>query len=67
MYSVSTKDKRCATCEYWRGMRNVSKNGKLVEYERLGQCSNSRSLKRGKEISGTEIPCNYWLQWSALR
>jgi hypothetical protein len=62
--------KNCATCEYWRGMRGVSSNGRDVDYEQdyelyEEKCTNARSNYRGENTSGSQ-KCDKWLKWSAL-
>jgi len=66
MLSTSSQNKNCATCEYWRGIRSISSNGKIIEYEQKGQCTSARSAYKGKETSGTQS-CGHWLKWNALR
>jgi len=66
MITAPITSKRCATCEYWRGIRSIETSGKSIKYEQNGQCTNASSSYRGKEISGSQN-CSHWRQWSALR
>jgi hypothetical protein len=58
--------KYCATCEYWRGMRDVRSDSKYVNHEPKGQCTCPTSGYRGQEVSGSSS-CSKWLKWGALR
>lgn len=68
----TTTSKCCATCEYWDGLRQVSRsNPSAAEYSTIsnkntGTCNAVRSSKAGKETRATDS-CSQWTKWSALR
>jgi len=64
--TLSSTGKHCATCEYWRGMRDIRSDGKYVNYEGKGQCTSTKSPYKGKEKQGNDS-CFAWSKWSALR
>lgn len=59
---------RCATCQFWGGMRRLSEDKKQVISQSLGWCNNPESPNQGKltppdhEMKMTGI----WKQWGAL-
>jgi hypothetical protein len=65
MPGIQKTMKVCATCQYWMGYRDISKNAPFVNYQLKGQCTSVRSPRKGKETSGNDR-CNWWYKWSAL-
>jgi len=60
---ISKNQRMCATCEHWRGFRDISKNN--VVFESQGECMSARSPKKGKKVIGT-LSCAFWNKWSSL-
>ncbi len=64
---ASTTD-TCATCQYWGGMRKISKDKKQVFAQSMGWCNNPNSMNHQKltmadhKMKKTGI----WKKWGAL-
>ena len=59
---------RCATCEYWGGMRKLSVDNKQVLAQSLGWCNNPGSPNHGKLTSPDhemKMP-GIWKRWAVL-
>ena len=65
--SASQKN-TCATCQYWGGMRKVSKDRKLVTAQSMGWCNNPDSPNHQK-LTGADHKMQkpgIWKKWAAL-
>ena len=56
----------CATCQFWGGVRRVSKDKKTVHSETLGWCNNSASQNFQKKTTPISGPMRNWQKWDAL-
>lgn len=62
----SDTEGRCVTCEFWGGIRRVSKDGKSVMVESLGYCSNPESANYQNTTTPMNGPMKAWRRWQAL-
>ncbi len=63
MQKVNLTDKKCATCRWWQGCRDIqfwNKKPFKVECDAKGDCS---AIKAPKAYSGT---CPRWMAWEKL-
>lgn len=61
----ASAQKKCATCQYWGGVRKVSKDGETVTADGKGWCNNPDSpayQKKTKPDQGAPV----WEKWSVL-
>ena len=63
--SADTKE-RCATCEYWGGIRRISEDSKVVLSQSLGWCNNPKSPHYQKTTTPETGPMKVWKKWGAL-
>ncbi|MES9836372.1 MAG: hypothetical protein AB2556_09000 [Candidatus Thiodiazotropha sp.] len=58
----------CATCQYWGGMRRVSKDKKSVVAQSMGWCNNPDSLNHMKMTAADHQMKKegIWKKWAAL-
>lgn len=56
----------CGTCQYWGGQRRISDDGKTVEIDSLGWCSNRKSPNFRKTTGPQTGPMKVWEQWTAI-
>jgi hypothetical protein len=66
MGAITRNTKACATCQYWMGYRDISKEGPYVNFQQKGQCTSARSTRSGKETRGNDF-CGFWHKWNALK
>lgn len=65
--------KRCATCEYWKGEREIRGGSvgvyDLTDVHTKARCSNpnARLYTQGKEVCANACCGTYWEQWSESR
>ena len=64
MVTVPKTAKRCGTCQYWSGAREILKSGQVV-HDRQGLCTAAMSGSKGKEVSGNHW-CSHWKRWIAI-
>ncbi len=65
MQRVMLKDKRCATCRWWEGCREiffVSQKPHAINYEGKGNCMADKN--RG-DVPGIH-QCPRWVKWEKL-
>ena len=62
----SDTEGRCVTCEFWGGIRRISKDGKTIAVESLGYCNNPKSRNYQKTTTPTSGPMAAWRRWKAL-
>ena len=64
----ATQKSTCATCQYWGGMRKISKDRKLVTAQSLGWCNNPDSPNHQKltEADHKMKKAGIWKKWNAL-
>ena len=63
MQKVNLTDKKCATCRWWQGERNIqfwNKKPFKVECDAKGDCM---SIKAAKPFSSS---CPRWVAWEKL-
>jgi hypothetical protein len=64
----ATLENRCATCQFWGGMRKISDDNKEIVAQSMGWCNNPKSPNHKKlttadhEMKKTGI----WQKWAAL-
>lgn len=56
----------CATCQYWGGVRRVSKDKGTVYCESLGWCNNPKSHHYQAKTTPVTGPMDTWKKWDAL-
>jgi anaerobic selenocysteine-containing dehydrogenase len=58
----------CATCQFWGGMRKVSKDKKTISVQTMGWCNNENSMNYQKLTSAvrTMKKTGIWKKWAAL-
>lgn len=57
--------KKCATCQFWGGARNISSDGKYVEASGKGECRNPKSpvyKRQTRPDQGAPV----WVKWEKL-
>lgn len=62
----SSEEGRCATCEYWGGIRKVSEDGKTIDISSLGWCNNPDSHNYHNTTTPETGPMKSWKKWSIL-
>jgi anaerobic selenocysteine-containing dehydrogenase len=64
----ASKKDICATCQFWGGMRKVSKDKKTVTAQSMGWCNNTNSMSYQKLTSADKVmkKTGIWKKWSAL-
>ena len=62
---ASTEGK-CATCEFWGGVRRLTKDRKQVLVQSLGWCNNSTSHHFQQLTTPETGPMDAWTKWGAL-
>jgi len=64
---ASVKD-TCATCQFWGGMRKVSKDKSSVTTQSMGWCNNPDSTNYQKLTAADHMmkKTGVWEKWSAL-
>jgi len=58
----------CGTCQFWGGMRKVSKDKTMVKAQSMGWCNNPDSMNYQKLTSADHLmkKTGMWKQWAAL-
>jgi hypothetical protein len=61
-------ESRCATCQFWGGMRKVSDDKKHVITQSMGWCNNPRSPNHQKLTAGDHHmkKPGVWKKWAVL-
>ena len=64
---ASAKD-TCGTCQYWGGMRKISKDKTMIKAQSMGWCNNPDSMNYQKLTSADHImkKTGMWKKWAAL-
>lgn len=62
----TTSEGRCITCEFWGGVRKVSKDGKMVIAQSVGWCNNPESKNYHNLTTPDAGPMPAWKKWVAL-
>jgi hypothetical protein len=62
---TSTEGK-CATCEFWGGVRRLTKDRKQVLVQSLGWCNNPTSRHYQQLTTPETGPMESWKKWGAL-
>ncbi len=62
---AATKGK-CATCEYWGGVRRLTKDQKQVLVQSLGWCNNPASHNYQRLTTPETGPMQSWTKWGVL-
>lgn len=57
---------KCATCEYWGGIRKISRDGKAVLTQSLGWCNNPKSAHYNTLTTPETGPMKSWRRWQVL-
>lgn len=60
------REKVCATCRFWGGVRRVSEDKKTVHCESLGWCNNPDSPNYQTMTTPETGPMDAWRKWEAL-
>jgi hypothetical protein len=65
---ASAEENRCATCQFWGGMRKVSDDKKHVTAQSMGWCNNPDSPNHGKLTAADHemMKPDIWRKWAAL-
>jgi anaerobic selenocysteine-containing dehydrogenase len=63
--SADTQSK-CATCEYWGGIRKISMDGQAVLTQSLGWCNNPDSAHYNTLTTPETGPMKSWKRWQVL-
>ena len=65
--AADTKD-TCATCQFWGGMRKVSKDKGMVTAQSMGWCNNPESMSYQKLTNADKKmkKTGIWQKWTAL-
>jgi len=58
--------RHCATCQYWGGIRRVSRDRKQVSSQSLGWCNNPKSHHYQQTTTPDTGPMKSWRRWDAL-
>jgi hypothetical protein len=64
----ASRTNRCATCDFWGGMRKLSADGKLVTAQSMGWCNNPKSPGH-QRLTAPDHEMNVpgvWKKWGAL-
>jgi hypothetical protein len=58
----------CATCQFWGGMRKVSKDKGMVTAQSMGWCNNPESMSYQKLTNADKKmqKTGIWQKWAAL-
>ena len=64
----ATSKNRCATCQFWGGMRKISDDKKQVIAQSMGWCNNPESPNHRKlTVADHEMKkAGIWKKWGAL-
>lgn len=57
---------KCATCEFWGGVRKVTKDGKTVITYSVGWCNNPESPNYHNVTTPDAGPMPLWRKWGIL-
>ncbi|OQW94123.1 MAG: hypothetical protein BWK79_07490 [Beggiatoa sp. IS2] len=67
VYETSTDTEgKCATCEFWGGIRKVSKDGKILIAQSVGWCNNPESHNYHNLTTPDTGPMPLWRKWGIL-
>jgi hypothetical protein len=64
----ATEKDTCATCQYWGGMRKVSRDKSVVTAQSMGWCNNPDSMNYQKMTNADRKmkKTGIWQKWAAL-
>jgi hypothetical protein len=64
----STLENRCATCQFWGGMRKLSQDKSQVIAQSMGWCNNpdSGNYQKLTEADHHMMKPDIWQKWSAI-
>ena len=62
----SSTEGKCATCNFWGGIRKLSADGKSITTQSLGWCNNPKSHNYQKMTPPDLGPMKAWKKWGAL-
>ncbi len=62
----SSSEGKCATCDFWGGIRKLSEDGNTIITQSLGWCNNPKSHNYQKMTSPDFGPMKAWRKWGAL-
>ena len=68
MTTDASSKHRCATCQYWGGMRKLSKDKKQVVTQSMGWCNNPESPNYQKLTTADHEmkKAGIWMKWEIL-
>lgn len=67
LYKVDLQTEgKCITCEFWGGMRKVSKESKTIIAQSVGWCNNPKSGHYQSLTAPDTGPMKAWQQWRVL-
>lgn len=69
MSKWNSSNKKCATCDYWSGCREIVNFGNYVEVDNSekGSCNANGSTQRINEAKVAVWVCSDWEKWGALK
>lgn len=64
----ANKENTCVTCQFWGGMRKVSKDKQQVIAQSMGWCNNPNSPNHMKMTMADRVmkKPDIWVKWAAL-
>jgi anaerobic selenocysteine-containing dehydrogenase len=62
----ASREKVCATCRFWGGIRRASEDKKIVNCESLGWCNNPDSPNYQTMTTPETGPMDAWRKWEAI-
>ena len=62
----SATEYKCATCNFWGGIRKLSEDSKTITTQSLGWCNNPKSHSYQKMTPPDYGPMKAWKKWGAL-
>jgi hypothetical protein len=69
MMKWNASQKKCATCDYWAGPRELVNYGAYVEIDSndMGSCNCPGSTSRHLDNKQAQWTCPKWDKWGALK
>lgn len=65
---AASSENMCATCQFWGGMRKISKDRKEVVAQSMGWCNNPKSMSHQKLTAADRKmkKPGIWQKWAVL-
>ena len=66
---ITSSIKKCATCDYWIGERELINWGRQVKFETndMGSCNEPKSASRHLDNKQAQFSCPKWKKWGPLK